>query len=431
MHDIKEIRLDADGFDRAMQRRGEKGVARDILKIDDMKRKLTADLDDMRRRRNSVSREIGTRRGKGEDTSSLEEEMREVGRSLKNGEDKERELDASLREALLALPNIPSESTPDGLSAENNIVEREVGSDPVFDFEPLDHLEIGNRLGILDFQRGGKIAGAGFPVWCGAGARLERALLNFMLDVQTGEHGYQEMMTPFVANRESMLSSGQIPKLEDDMYHCERGDVFLIPTSEVTLINLHRDEILNESQLPLKYTAYSPCFRREAGAYGHMTRGFLRVHQFNKVEMVCFVRPEDSEKTWYEMISHAEEILKRLELRYRVVRLCAGDMGFNAAACCDLEVWAPADGGKWLEVSSVSNCGSFQARRAGIRYKPNHGAKVRFPHILNGSGLATSRLMVALLETFQTEEGSLAIPPVLRPYMDDCTVITAGGGRKC
>jgi len=232
-------------------------------------------------------------------------------------------------------------------------------------------------------------------------------------------------MTPFVGNRATMEGSAQIPNLEDDMYHCERDDLFLIPTSEVTLINLHRGEIIPGAELPLKYVAYSPCFRREAGAYGHATRGFQRVHQFNKVEMVRFERPEDSYPAWDEMCLQAEEVLRRLELHYRVVQLCAGDMSFQAAACYDLEVWAPADGGRWLEVSSVSNCEDFQARRADIRFRPTGGGKTRYPHIINGSGLATSRLMVALLETYQTEEGSLAVPPVLRRYMRGMTVITA------
>ena len=292
------------------------------------------------------------------------------------------------------------------------------------DFAIQDHLDLAERIGLLDFARGAKIAGSGFPVWSGAGARLERALLNFFLDTQTQINGYREMMTPFVATRNSLQASGQIPRLESDMYHIEEDDIFLIPTSEVTLVNLHRGEILSEDVLPIKYTAYSPCFRREAGAYGSHTRGFQRVHQFNKVEMVRFERPEDSDAALEELVGDAESILKALELPYRVVRLCAGDMGFNAAACFDLEVWAPATG-KWLEVSSCSNCTDFQARRAGIKFRRRESGKTEFVHTLNGSGLATSRVMVALLELYQTGDGSLAIPTALRPYMNNETVITA------
>jgi len=408
-----------------MLRRGVEVDVNELIDLDIQKRSLTTDLDIMRQRRNTVSRQIGKARKAGEDTDDLQLEMRQLGLNIKNGEDRERELNGQLTQQLLEYPNIPADSTPDGLTEKDNVVLRYWGEPQSFDFEPHDHLEIAQHLGILDFQRGGKITGSGFPVWSGACARLERALLNFMLDLQTREYGYREMMTPFLANRESMVGSGQIPKLEDDMYCCERDDLFLIPTSEVTLINLHRGEILNEEQLPVKYVAYSPCFRREAGAYGHLTRGFLRTHQFNKIEMVSFERPEDSQNVLEEMTAHAEEVLKRLELHYRVLRLCAGELSFNAAACYDLEVWAPSEGGKWLEVSSISNCEDFQARRSDIRFRPKGGSKTKYPHILNGSGVATSRLMVALLETYQTDEGSLAIPSVLRPYMNGQSVITA------
>ncbi len=424
MHDIKIIRQDPSEFLRQLKRRSVDIDLDRLLAYDEEKRDLTTKLDDMRRERNAVSKDIGLKKRARQDTAVLEEQMRDLGQRIKSGEEREKELDALTREWLLSYPNLPAQSTPDGFSPQENVVERYEGQPPAFDFPLKDHIDLAERLGILDFQRGGKVAGSGFPVWSGLGARLERGLINFMLDVQTRAHGYREMMTPFVANRDTMLGSGQIPKLEDDMYHCEREDLFLIPTSEVTLINLHRGEILEEAQLPLKYTAYSPCFRREAGTYGRATRGFLRTHQFNKVEMVRFERPEDSDAAWLEMLGHAESILQKLELPYRVVRLCAGDVSFNAAACYDLEAWAPADGGKWLEVSSVSNCRDFQARRANIRFRSREGRLV-FPHILNGSGLATSRLLVSLLENNQTEEGSVAIPPVLRSYMDGLTVITA------
>ena len=430
MHDLRDIRNNPDQFLRGMLRRGLDFNLDDLLEPDRRKRDITTKLDEMRQRRNVVSKQIGDKRKLKEDSSDLEIEMRQLGSDMKAGEEEERELEGKLRQLLLNLPNIPSDLTPDGKSEADNVVLRHWGEIPTYDFELMDHLDLANRLGILDFTRGGKITGSGFPLWHNSGALLERALINFMLDIQTVEHGYIEMSTPLMANRESMLGSGQIPKLEDDMYHCENEDLFLIPTSEVTLINQHRGELLREEDLPLKYAAYSPCFRREAGAYGSTTRGFLRTHQFNKVELVRFERPEDSDKVWEEMIGHAEEILRRLELPYRIVQLCSGDLTFNSKVCCDIEIWAPADGGKWLEASSISNCGDFQARRAGIRYRPTGGGKARFPHILNGSGLATSRLLVALLETYQTEEGSLAIPPVLRPYMHGKTVVTAADSRN-
>ncbi|MBT3231181.1 MAG: serine--tRNA ligase [Calditrichaeota bacterium] len=425
MHDLREIRNNPEQFLEGMSRREPDFNLDELLEMDQKKREITQKLDEMRQMRNSVSKQIGQKRKAKEESSDLETEMRQLGKDMKAGEEEERELDQNLRQLLLSWPNIPSDLTPIGKSEADNVVKRNWGEIPTFDFELNDHLDVANRLGMLDFTRGGKIAGSGFPLWRNAGALLERALINFMLDVQTVEHGYTEMLTPLMANRDSMLGSGQIPKLEDDMYLCEKEDLFLIPTAEVTLVNQYRGEILNEEDLPLKFAAYSPCFRREGGAYGSTTRGFLRTHQFNKVELVRFERPEEADEVWEEMIGHAEEILRRLELPYRILQLCSGDLTFNSKVCCDIEIWAPADGGKWVEASSISNCGEFQSRRAGIKYRPKGGGKARFPHILNGSGLATSRLLVALLETYQTEEGSLAIPPVLRPYMHGQTVVTA------
>lgn len=387
-----------------------------ILETDRRKRDLTSELDRLRSQRNAVSKQIGAAKKNQTDTSKLEAQMRRVGDEIQQDEAEERWLADEIERLLLVLPNLPAVDTPDGNDARGNVIMRHWGAPARFDFTPLDHLDFAERIGVLDFKRGGKVAGAGFPVWSGDGARLERAIINFMLDIHTREHNYREMMTPFLANRDSMLGSGQIPNLEDDMYHIEREDLFLIPTSEVTLVNLHRGEIFAEEVLPLKYCAYSPCFRREAGAYGAGTRGFLRTHQFNKVELVRFERPEDSGAALGELVSHAETILKRLELHYRVMRLCAGDMGFNAAACYDLEVWAPATQ-RWLEVSSCSNCSDFQARRADIRFRSKAGGKTEFVYTLNGSGLATSRLLVALLENYQTDEGSLAVPAALRTYL--------------
>jgi len=430
MHDLREIRRDPDGFLNALRRRDGKIEIGGLLALDDQHREVVNRLDEMRRERNSISRLIGERKKKGEDTSPVEAEMRRLGDEISAGEANERTLDMQIHDRLLEIPNRPADSTPDGLDSSGNVVINQWGKIQPPDFGLLDHLAIAERLGVLDFARGGKIAGSGFPVWSGWGAVLERALINFMLELHTTKHGYREMMTPFLANYESMRGSGQIPKLEADMYRCRKtgkeeddtDDLFLIPTSEVTLVNLHRSEMLDEKELPIKYTAYSPCFRREAGAYGHLTRGFLRVHQFNKVEMVRFERPEDSAAALDELVLQAGEVLRQLELPYRVVQLCAGDLGFNAAICYDLEVWAPAER-QWLEVSSCSNCMDFQARRANIRFRRS-GGKSEFVHTLNGSGLATSRLMVALLETYQTAESSLAVPSVLRKYMGGKTVVT-------
>ncbi len=426
MHDIKQIRQNPEKYLSALQRRGENHSLEKILELEKSRREIVARLDDMRANRNAVSKEIGTIRKGGGDASSIEQEMRSLGAEIQSNESNVREIEASVEEMLLNIPNVPSDSTPDGKDATSNVIVRSWGKPLKHEFVPFDHLDLAERLDILDFKRGGKIAGSGFPVWKGAGARLERSLINLFLDTQTGVHGYREMMTPFVASRESMRATGQIPRLEDDMYHSEKEDLFLIPTSEVTLVNLHRDEILKESDLPIRYTAYSPCFRREAGTYGKDTRGFLRVHQFNKVEMVRFEKPEDSYSALEEIVGHAEAILRLMELPYRVLRLCAGDMGFNAAACYDLEVWSSAIE-KWLEVSSCSNCEDFQARRASIKFRRNSTGKSEFVHTLNGSGLATSRVLVAILENYQTAEGSLIIPEVLRQYMGGKTIITSPG----
>ncbi len=428
MHDIKQIRQNPEKFFTALSRRGEVHSLNRLLELEKERRESGARLDEMRAKRNSVSKEIGALRKRGGETRLAEDEMRSLGNEIQASEGLVRDLDAAIDEMLLDIPNLPAESTPDGKDPSANITVRTWREPARHDFSPLDHLDLSERLDILDFKRGGKIAGSGFPVWKGDGARMERALINLFLDTQTTAHGYKEMMTPFVASRQSMKATGQIPRLEDDMYHIEREDLFLIPTSEVTLVNLHRGEILNESDLPLRYTAYSPCFRREAGAYGKDTRGFLRVHQFNKVEMVRFEKREESYAALDQLVGHAETLLQMLELPYRVLRLCAGDMGFNAAACYDLEVWASATG-KWLEVSSCSNCEEFQARRASIRFRRNSTGKNEYVHTLNGSGLATSRVMVAIIENYQTEEGSLVVPPVLRRYMNGKTIITPIGDR--
>ncbi|MFN3822285.1 MAG: serine--tRNA ligase, partial [bacterium] len=369
---------------------------------------------------------IGEVRRKGIDTQSLERDVDEVKEEIRKGEEEEKNLEWQIEELLLRLPNLPAPITPDGSGPDENLVVRYSGSPNQPNYPIQDHLDFGEKIGMLDFSRGSKIAGSGFPLWMGWGARLERALINFLLDIHINEHHYREVMTPFVANRESMQTTGQVPILEEDMYYVEKDDLFLIPTSEVTLVNIHRGEVLEEKDLPLKYVAYSPCFRREAGAYGRATRGFLRVHQFNKVELVRFELPDKSYEALEELVGEAEKPLAKLELPYRVVKLCAGDLGFAAAATYDLEVWAPATG-KWLEVSSCSNCEDFQARRGNIRYKPFRGGSPRYLHTLNGSGVATSRLMVSLLEHYQTDEGTWEVPVALRPYLGGRTYIS----RSC
>ena len=317
---------------------------------------------------------------------------------------------------------MPHSTTPIGKDATENTEVKTWGEKPEYDFKVLNHVELGERLNILDFPRGGKVTGSGFPVYKGAGATLERALINFMIDFHLKNHNYTEIFPPFMANRDSMFGTGQLPKLADDMYYCEKDELFLIPTAEVPVTNLYRDEILMGDLLPLKYVAYSACFRREAGSYGRETRGFLRVHQFNKVEMVNFVHPDDSERVHENLLNEATEILEALNIPYRVLLLCSGDLSFAAAKCYDIETWSPAEV-KWLEASSVSNFMEFQARRANIRFRPEKGAKPQFVHTLNGSGLATSRLMVSLLECNQTDEGTILIPEILIPYMHGQTVI--------
>jgi len=425
MHDLKELRANPELFKAGLARRRSSCDIDAILLLDKQLRDIIAVMDQKRRERNELSKKVGQLKQAGQETEQIQAEVRALGEVLKTGEEEESRLQSQIRQLMLEIPILPGAITPIGADARENVEIRLWGKKPELDFEPVDHLTFAETLGILDFTRGGRITGSGFPVWVGMGARLERALLNFMLDLHTQEHGYKEMMTPFIANRDTLTASGQLPHLENDMYRIDKDDLFLIPTSETTLVSIHRDETLSSGQLPIKYTAYSPCFRREAGSWGKDTRGFQRTHQFNKVEMVRFEKPENSYKALEELVGHAEDVLRRLDLHYRVLQLCSGDLPFQGAACYDLEVWAPANGGRWLETSSCSNCEDFQARRANIRYRPAGGGKVEYVHTLNGSGLATSRVLVALLETCQTAEGAFAVPPVLRPYMGGITQISA------
>ena len=409
------VRQNIELVERGVKAKGERVDLKLFLELDRRWRELLAQADSLKHQRNVASQRIGQLVK--EDRRAEEEiiRMRELGQRIKGLDEEVRALEARLREVMLSIPNLPHPSVPVGRGDEDNMVVKTWGERPEFDFPPRDHLQLGRLLGLFDFARGSKLAGSGFPLYRDLGAKLERALVNFMLDLHTQKHGYTEVSPPFLANRGCMEGTGQLPKLEEDMYLCEHDDLFLIPTAEVPVTNLHREEILNGNDLPLKYAAYTPCFRREAGSYGKETKGFLRVHQFDKVELVKFVRPEDSYQELEDLLNEAEEVLKLLRLSYQVRLLCTGDLSFAAAKCYDIDVWAPVEG-KYLEVSSCSNYEDFQARRSGIRFR--EGRKVKFVHTLNGSGVATARLLVALLETYQTKEAELIVPSLLRPYLE-------------
>jgi len=378
---------------------------------------LLTEAEEKKAKKNKVSAEVGKLKRAGENADEIVAEMKQLGEDIKNIDDSVREVSEKLSDLEMWVPNLPHESVPIGKNEESN-VETKQWLPEGFTFENdepiLDHIELGKKLNILDFERGAKITGAGFPVYVGKGARLERALINFMLDYHLDNHGYTEIMPPLFVNKESMEGTGQLPKMQDDMYYAEKDGLYAIPTAEVPITNMHRNEILNESQLPINYTGYTPCFRREAGSYGKDSKGFLRTHQFNKVEMVKFVKPETSYDELDNLVSNVEDILHELKIPYRILELCSGDLSFAAAKCFDIETWSPAEK-KWLEASSCSNFESFQARRAKIRFK-NENKKTEFVHTLNGSGLATSRLMVSILENYQTPEGKIIVPKVLQKY---------------
>ncbi|HID39774.1 MAG TPA: serine--tRNA ligase [Calditrichaeota bacterium] len=422
MLDIKFIRENPELVKKGVAAKGEMGDVDHLLKLDSERRHLIFEVEEKKKQRNENSRLVSQYKKEGKDASLVIAKTKEISEQIKDMDHRLADLENEIHEALSRIPNMPHSSTPIGKDASDNVQIKTWGQLPSFDFKPLDHLQLGERLDILDFKRGGKISGSGFPVYKGEGARLERALLNFMLDIHISEHGYTEIFPPFMVNRSSMFATAQLPKLEDDMYLADKDDLFLIPTAEVPLTNLHRDEIVSGDKLPIKYTAYSACFRREAGSYGKETRGFLRVHQFNKVELVNFVRPENSYEAHERLLSEATKILEMLELPYRILLLCSGDLSFASAKCYDIETWSVAEN-KWLETSSVSNFEDFQARRGNIRFKDGKGSKPQFVHTLNGSGLATSRLMVSLLEHYQTDEGTVMIPKVLQPYMGGLDVI--------
>ena len=413
MLDLKFIRENPDAVINNTANKNEKANVRHLLDLDAERRSLVQQTDVLKNLRNTTSEEIARLKKAKEDATEKIEEMRRVGDEIKLNDDKLRVLDEEMSAILLTIPNMLFHEVPIGRDASSNVEIRSTAQKIPQDFR-LNHVEIAKKLGLLDFERGAKVSGSGFGFYTGKGATLERAMLNLFLDTHIAKHGYREMMPPFAVNRASMVGTGQIPKLEDDMYRCADDDLYMIPTAEVPLTNFYRDDVLNDADLPTKFCGYSACFRREAGSYGKDTRGFLRVHQFNKVELVKFCRPEESYAELETLVRDVEDLLDLLELPYRVIRLCSGDTSFNSAMTYDLEVWSPAEQ-KFLEVSSCSNFESFQARRANIRFRNSQG-KLEHVHTLNGSGLATSRIMVAMLEHHQREDGSIRIPEALREY---------------
>ena len=415
MLDIKQIRQDPEKFRKGLAAKNGAENLDQLLELDQERRAHITRSDELKAIHNRMSDEIAQLKKSHQPAENKIGEMKQLGQEVKILDDKIRIFEEQIRTIMLTLPNIPHESVTVGRTPEDNVLIKEWGKQRVYDYLLKDHLDLGESLGILDFARAAKIAGSGFPLYKGAGARLERSFFNFMLDFHVARHGYTEIFPPFLVNRNSAIGTGQLPKLEADMYLDTTDDLLLIPTAEVPVTNIHRDEILNENQLPLKYAAYSACFRREAGSYGKDTRGLSRVHQFNKVELVRFTTPETSYNALEELLTDAEAILQALDLPYRVVSLCSADLSFAAAKCYDIEVWAPASG-KYFEVSSISNFEDFQARRANIRYRRAADGKVAYVHTLNGSGVATPRLMIAFLETYQSDEGTIIIPEILQPY---------------
>ena len=422
MLDLRLIREQPEEVRARLGARGQDTDWEGIRKGDRERRELLSRVEDLRHQRKTTSDQIAKLKREKQPADSLVQEMKNVGDRIKELEEALGNCEARLNAIALQIPNIPHESVPVGAEASANLEVRRWGAAPLFTFKPQPHWDLGESLGILDFERAARITGARFAVYAGQGARLERALFNFMLDLHTTEHGYREIIPPFMVNRASMTGTGQLPKFEEDLFGLKDEDYLLIPTAEVPLTNLHREEILSEEALPVKYTAGTPCFRREAGSYGKDARGLIRQHQFNKVELVAFSRPETSYDELERLTAHAEEVLKRLNLHYRVVSLCTGDLGFSAAKTYDIEVWLPAQG-VFREISSCSNCEAFQARRAAIRYKRKDG-KSDFVHTLNGSGLAVGRTVVAILENYQQPDGSVIIPEALRPYMGGMERIT-------
>jgi len=416
MFDLKFIRENENLVRKAIQDKNESLDLDELLKLDEKRREIISEVEKLKHLRKLSNQKIALLKKEKKDPQEEIEKMKKVSQEISSLDDSLKELEEKIEKLLLEVPNIPHPSVPVGFDEDSNVVIRSWGELPEFNFEPRPHWEIGELLGILDLARGAKLSGSGFYTLSGKGALLERGLINFMLDLHTKKHGYKEVWSPFVVNRASMIGTGQLPKLEEDMYLCEKDDLFLIPTAEVPVTNLHRDEILKPDELPICYVAYTPCFRREAGSYGKDTRGIMRVHQFDKVELVKLVKADDSYAELEKLVSDAEEVLQLLKIPYRVRLLCTGDLSFAAAKCYDIETWAPGVK-KYLEVSSCSNYEAFQARRIGIKFKPDPKTKPEYVHTLNGSGVALARTVAALLENFQTEKGAVILPEVLRPYL--------------
>jgi len=422
MLDLRWIRSNPDEVRKFLADRNNDMDIGPLLAMDEEKRALLTETEDLKARRNEGSKKVGAAKARGEDAASIMEEMRSLGERVKEIDARIAELDAGISDMLLSIPNRPHDSVPVGKDENDNPEVRRWGEPKSFAFEPKAHWDIGEALGILDFEKGASLSQSRFTVLKGMGARLERALLNFMLDLHTEKHGYREILPPFMVNSKTMTGTGQLPKFADDLYKCENDDLWLIPTAEVPLTNLHADEILEESMLPLFYTAYTPCFRRAAGAYGRDVRGMLRQHQFDKVEMVKITTPEESYGELEKLTDNAEEVLRALGIPHRTICLCTGDMGFGSSKTYDVEVWLPSQD-KYREISSCSNCEDFQARRMNTRFRPKDGGKLRFVHTLNGSGIAIGRTLIAVLENYQREDGSVEIPEVLVPYMGGATEI--------
>ncbi|MEA4987668.1 MAG: serine--tRNA ligase [Anaerovorax sp.] len=417
MLDIKRIREDYEAVKKAVESRGhgDFGLSK-VLELDEKRRSVLAEVEAMKNKQNQDSKQIPKLKKEGQDTTELMAQMKVLSENIKNLDTQVSEIEAELRNTLLNIPNTPCELCPIGEDDSANLEIKKWGEPRNFDFEQKAHWDVGSDLDILDFERASKISGTRFTVYKGLGARLERSVINFMLDLHTGEHGFTEILPPFMVNRDAMTGTGQLPKFEDDMFYVPAKDFFLIPTAEVPVTNLRAQEIMDAEELPVYYTAYTPCFRKEAGSAGRDTRGLIRQHQFNKVELVKFCKPEESYKELDSLLAAAEAILQKLEIPYRVVRLSTGDLGFSSAETYDIEVWMPSYG-RYVEISSCSNFESFQARRANIRFRRGPKEKPEFVHTLNGSGLAVGRTVAAILENYQQADGSVMIPEALRPYM--------------
>jgi seryl-tRNA synthetase len=428
MLDLHFVRDNLDLVAAALHKRGSDASLDRFRELDENRRSLLVQVEQLKKTRNESSRKIGGIVKAGGDAEPLKREMREVGDRISELQGSLVTVENGLQHLLREVPNVPDASVPEGRTEDDNRIERTWGEPPTFEFEPKAHWDLGTELGILDFERAAKIAGARFAVYFGLGARLERALIQFMLDLHGREHGYTEVLPPFMVNGEALMGTGQLPKFEADLFKVEPGGYYLIPTAEVPVTNLHADEILDPELLPIAYCSYTPCFRSEAGSYGKDVRGLIRQHQFNKVELVRFCRPEESSEQLEQLTGHAERVLQALGLHYRVVTLCAGDLGFSAAKTYDIEVWVPSQR-VFREISSCSNFTDYQARRAKIRYRPGPKAKPALVHTLNGSGLAVGRTLVAVLENYQQADGSVIVPEALRPYMDGTERIAPARAR--